>query len=69
MNIHLQKGILMRGKQIVLPIALRYEVVEAHHKQLGHLEAARTVSAVVENCTWSGIQSYISDYCQLPNLY
>ena len=53
----------MRGKQIVLPIALRYEVVEAHHKQLGHLVVARTVSAVVENYTWPGMQSYISDYC------
>ena len=53
-DIHLQKGTLMRGKQIVLPIALRYEVVETHHKQLGHLRAARTVSAVAENYTWSG---------------
>ena len=53
----------MRGKQIVLPIALRYEVVEAHHKQLGHLGAPRTVSAVAENHTWSRMQSYISDYC------
>ena len=60
-NIHLQKDILMRGKQIVLPIALRYEVVEAYHNQIGHLGAARTVSAVAENYTWSGMQSYISD--------
>ena len=60
----------MRGKQIVLPIALRYEVVEAHHKQLGHLGAARTVSAVAEHYTWSGMQSHISEYrCQLPNLH
>ena len=53
----------MRGKQIVLPIALRYEVVEAHHKQPGHSEAARTVSAVAENYTWPGMQSYTSHYC------
>ena len=49
----------MRGKQK----ALRNEVVEAHHKQLGHLGAARTVSAVAENYTWSGMKLYISDYC------
>ena len=53
----------MRGKQIVLSKALRYEVAEAHHKQLGHLGAARTVSAVAENYTWSGMQLYISEYC------
>ena len=53
----------MGGKQIILPIAFRYEVLDAHHKQLGHLGAARTVSAVAENYTWSGMQSYILDYC------
>ena len=42
---------------------MRYEVVEAHHKQLGHLGEARTVSAVAGNYTSSGMQSLISDYC------
>ena len=49
----------MRGKQVVLLIPMRYEVVEATR----HLGAARTVSAVAKNYIWSGMQSYISEFC------
>ena len=40
---HLDNGILMRGKQVVLPNNLRYEVTREFHMQTGHQGEAHTV--------------------------
>ena len=62
-NVHLEKGILMQGKQIVGPMTLHFEIVAANHKEVGHSGTARTIGVVAQNYCWSGMHSYIEDFC------
>ena len=61
---HVDKGILMRGRQVVVPNNLRYEITKECHESTGHLGEAGTLAAVSEKYVWSGMQGYISDYCK-----
>ena len=61
---HLDNGILMRGRQIVLPNSLRYEVTREFHMQTGYQGEARILQAVASNYMWKGMRSYIEDVCK-----
>ena len=62
-NLHIEKGILMQGKRIVVPLSLRYEIVEDCHKSVGHAGSSRTIGVVAENYLWTGMHTYIEDFC------
>ena len=47
---HVDKGILMRGRQVVVPNNLRYEITKACHESTGHLGEPSTLAAVSEKC-------------------
>ena len=64
MLMHLDNGILMRGKQVVLPNSLRYEVTREFHVQTGHQGEARTMQAVASHYMWKEMRSYIEDFCK-----
>ena len=54
----------MRGKQVVLPNSLTYEVTREFHMQTGHQSEARTLHAVASHYMWKGMRSYIEDFCK-----
>ena len=62
-NLHIEKDILMQGKRIVLPLSLRYEIVEDCPKTIGHAGAARTIGVVARNYLWTGMHTYVEDFC------
>ena len=62
-NLHIEKDILMQGKRIVVPLSLRYEIVDDCHKSIGHAGAARTIGVVARNYLWTGMHTYVEDFC------
>ena len=63
-NVHIDKEVLMQGKKIVLPLSLRYEVVDECHRSAGHAGSARTIGVIAQNYIWSGMHSYVEDFCE-----
>ena len=61
---HLDNGILMRGRQVVLPNSLRYEVTWKFHMQTGHQVEACTLQAVASHYMWKGMRSYTEHFCK-----
>ena len=65
---HIEKDMLMRDKQMILPNALRYEAVQAYHRQIGHAGSTRTIASITQRYVWSGMQSYVGDFCSHCNV-
>ena len=62
-RLRIEKDILFRGKQIILPNTLRYKVVKDVHTSVGHPGGARTACLVAENYIWSNMNHYVKDFC------
>ncbi len=50
--------------QLVLPVALRSEVLRQLHQQHGHQGRERTTELVRQRCYWPGMSSDVASWCQ-----
>ena len=50
-------------KQLFLPRELRQEVLNSLHDQVGHQSPAKTLYLARTRCYWTGMTTYIEDYC------
>ncbi len=50
--------------QVLLPAAIKSEVLTQLHQQLGHQGVERTTRLVQQRCYWPGMSSDIARWCQ-----
>ena len=71
-NIKEEDGVLYRlihdngreVKQLILPLSLKPQVLQAVHDQAGHQATERTTALTRRRCYWPGMVKDVADYCQ-----